>query len=316
MPTRGSRGSRSALLRGAARVRRRCAAAHRPGACARTADEPRAFGYQVGDVVQRTRHGRRCRTAWCSTSPVAAAARRARQRARAAQRRARSSAEPADGATSSTLAYQVFLSPPRGAHARDAGASRLRFQGQPRAQELRIEAWPVTVSPLVPVEVSPRRGPGRAAARRARRRRSTPRRAQLRLPATAPCCAAAARPTSRMSTSACRGGRARTGRSRWPGAQLRAPAARRSRRAQWREALQALHARLEPRRWARSCSSTDSTASSPRSRASRRCATTWRAFFRRSRDEFFGERRAGTRATAAGCVALVPRAAAMPNGAP
>ena len=36
----------------------------------------------------------------------------------------------------------------------------LRFQGQPRAQELRVEAWPVTVSPLVPVDVSPRRGLG------------------------------------------------------------------------------------------------------------------------------------------------------------
>lgn len=36
----------------------------------------------------------------------------------------------------------------------------LRFDGQPRAREVRIEAWPVTVSPLLPVKVSPRRGLG------------------------------------------------------------------------------------------------------------------------------------------------------------
>jgi mxaA protein len=36
----------------------------------------------------------------------------------------------------------------------------LRFEGQPRAQALRIDAWPVTVAPLVPLEVSPRNGLG------------------------------------------------------------------------------------------------------------------------------------------------------------
>ena len=36
----------------------------------------------------------------------------------------------------------------------------LRFTGTPRAQDLRIDAWPMTVAPLVPVEVSARTGLG------------------------------------------------------------------------------------------------------------------------------------------------------------
>ena len=36
----------------------------------------------------------------------------------------------------------------------------LRLRGEPRDQEVRVEAWPVTVSPLVPEDVSPRRGLG------------------------------------------------------------------------------------------------------------------------------------------------------------
>ena len=36
----------------------------------------------------------------------------------------------------------------------------LAFKGEPRQQDVRIDAWPLTVSPLAPVEVSPRRGLG------------------------------------------------------------------------------------------------------------------------------------------------------------
>jgi mxaA protein len=57
------------------------------------------------------------------------------------------------------LDYQLMLSPAQ-PRTLELPTLTLRFQGQPRAQELRIEAWPVTVSPLVQVDVSPRRGLG------------------------------------------------------------------------------------------------------------------------------------------------------------
>ena len=57
------------------------------------------------------------------------------------------------------LEYQLFRSPPA-VRTLELPPVTLRFAGQPRAQDLRIDAWPVTVSPLVPVEVSPRRGLG------------------------------------------------------------------------------------------------------------------------------------------------------------
>jgi mxaA protein len=57
------------------------------------------------------------------------------------------------------LDYQVFLSPIE-ARTLEMPALTLRYDGTPRAQEVRIESWPVTVAPLAPVEVSPRTGLG------------------------------------------------------------------------------------------------------------------------------------------------------------
>ncbi len=71
----------------------------------------------------------------------------------------RDSAETGGRRHELTLDYQLMHSPPQ-PRTFELPTLTLRFDGRPRAQDLRIEAWPVTVSPLVPVEVSPRRGLG------------------------------------------------------------------------------------------------------------------------------------------------------------
>lgn len=120
--------------------------------------EPRAFGYQVGDLVQRV-----------VTVEVPAGLQldeaslpRPGAHGGALELRAlrRSVARAAGGQRDElTLDYQVFLAPPA-ARTLEMPGFTLRYDGLPRAQELRIEAWPVTVAPLVPVDVSPRRGLG------------------------------------------------------------------------------------------------------------------------------------------------------------
>jgi len=129
-----------------------------PGQVDATLSEPRAFGYQLGDMVLRTV------TVDAADGLVLdeASVPQAGARGNALELRSvvrRSSAESGGRRHELMLAYQVFLSPPQPRTLEMPGFT-LRFKGQPRAQEVRIEAWPVTVSPLVPVEVSPRRGLG------------------------------------------------------------------------------------------------------------------------------------------------------------
>jgi len=57
------------------------------------------------------------------------------------------------------LDYQVFLAP-RELRVLEMPPIELRFDGSPRPQTLRIDAWPVTVGPLAPVEPSTREGLG------------------------------------------------------------------------------------------------------------------------------------------------------------
>ncbi|RZL93457.1 MAG: hypothetical protein EOP82_07765 [Variovorax sp.] len=129
-----------------------------PGQLDATTGEPRAFGYQIGDVVSRTVSVDASDGLVLDESSVPQPGARGNAlELRSVARR--SSAEPGGRRHELTLAYQVFLSPPQPRTLEMPGFT-LRFQGQPRAQEIRIEAWPVTVSPLVPVEVSPRRGLG------------------------------------------------------------------------------------------------------------------------------------------------------------
>ncbi|MDM0103473.1 hypothetical protein QTH97_00910 [Variovorax sp. J22R24] len=129
-----------------------------PGQVDATGSEPRAFGYQVGDMVSRTVMVDVADGLMLDESSVPQPGARGNAlELRSVSRR--SSAEPGGRRHELTLAYQVFLSPPQPRTLEMPGFT-LRFKGQPRAQEVRIEAWPVTVSPLVPVEVSPRRGLG------------------------------------------------------------------------------------------------------------------------------------------------------------
>ena len=123
-----------------------------------TTREPRAFGYQVGDIATRgiSIHVPEGLVLDETSVPQPGARGRAIELRRIARR---DSAEPGGQRHELTLDYQLMLSPAQ-PRTLELPTLTLRFQGQPRAQELRIEVWPVTVSPLVPVEVSPRRGLG------------------------------------------------------------------------------------------------------------------------------------------------------------
>ena len=124
---------------------------------ARTA-EPRAFGYQVGDLVQRqvTVQVPAGLALDETTLPRPGAHGTALELRRLL--RTRSAASGADR-EDLMLEYQVFLAP-SAVRTLEMPAFTLRFEGQPRAQDLHVDAWPVTVAPLVPVDVSPRRGLG------------------------------------------------------------------------------------------------------------------------------------------------------------
>ena len=122
------------------------------------ADEPRAFGYQVGDVVRRTLSvevpdGLVLDEASLPRTGARGTALELRALQRSVSRAAGASRERI------TLDYQIFLAP-REVRTLEMPTLTLRYEGQPRAQELRIEAWPLTVAPLVPVEVPARNGLG------------------------------------------------------------------------------------------------------------------------------------------------------------
>lgn len=114
------------------------------------ADEPRAFGYRVGDLVERRVQldlpaGRQLDPT--SLPPVGGRG------------------KPLElhsvvlGGDELRLVYQVFLSP-REVRTLEMPPLALRITGGPRVEELRVDAWPVTVAPLAPADVSPRRGLG------------------------------------------------------------------------------------------------------------------------------------------------------------
>jgi mxaA protein len=115
-----------------------------------TTDEPRAFGYQVGDVVQRRI------TVEVPDGLVLDENSLPRPGARGTALELRALRR---SGTQIELDYQVFLSPTE-ARTLEMPALTLRYDGTPRAQEVRIESWPVTVAPLAPLEVSPRTGLG------------------------------------------------------------------------------------------------------------------------------------------------------------
>jgi mxaA protein len=123
-----------------------------------SSDEPRAFGYQIGDLV--TRHIRVSVPAGLQLDERSVP--QAGRRGRAFELRQvhwQQHHEAGHTTHELRLQYQVFISPPQ-VQTLELPPLVLQFDGQPRPQALRIDAWPVTVAPLVPAEVSPRRGLG------------------------------------------------------------------------------------------------------------------------------------------------------------
>ncbi len=127
-----------------------------PDTLGASSDEPRAFGYTVGDVVSRRITLRV--PAGLELDPDSLPRAGARGRALELQRVVlhKSLAGVPDALR---LDYQVFLAP-RELRVLEMPPLELRFDGSPRPQTLRIDAWPVTVAPLAPVEPSPREGLG------------------------------------------------------------------------------------------------------------------------------------------------------------
>lgn len=132
-----------------------------------TADEPRAYGYSVGDVLQR-RVQLQLPPGWRLDLDALPMARRPGQAIELRSAVLQGSVL--------VLEYQVFLAPtevrtlelpvlrlrllgPAAAAAAGPGAASGAALGASE-QFLRVDAWPLTVAPLVPVAVSPRRGLG------------------------------------------------------------------------------------------------------------------------------------------------------------
>jgi mxaA protein len=117
-------------------------------------DDPRAYGHSVGDVV--TRHATIEVPDGLTLDPNSLP--QPGQRGRALELR-KVNLEPHGHTLDLRLEYQVFLAP-RDVRVLEMPPVMLQFTGKPRDQTLRIDAWPLSVAPLVPVDVSPRNGLG------------------------------------------------------------------------------------------------------------------------------------------------------------
>lgn len=112
--------------------------------------EPRAFGWTAGDVVQR----RLLIEAPAGMALDLASLPQARKPVQAIElRRARLQGREL------LLEYQVFLAPTT-LRTLEIAPMKLRFAGPAGERFVRVEAWPLTVAPLTPDEVSPREGLG------------------------------------------------------------------------------------------------------------------------------------------------------------
>jgi mxaA protein len=122
------------------------------------ASEPRAYGYQVGDLVRREVRIH-APSGWRldeSSLP------RPGGRGQAIELRRVDSRTLRVGAGTQyelQLEYQVFLSP-AAVRTLEIAPLRLRLDGPGRTQELLVEAWPITVAPLVAAAAPARRGLG------------------------------------------------------------------------------------------------------------------------------------------------------------
>uniref|UniRef100_UPI003137CCF8 hypothetical protein n=1 Tax=Variovorax sp. YR752 TaxID=1884383 RepID=UPI003137CCF8 len=122
------------------------------------ASEPRAYGYQVGDHLQR-RVVVHAPAGWVldEASVPRPGARGTALELRSVQRR--SVADGGGQRIELDLDYQVFLAP-AAVRTVEIAPIALRFAGASRSEDLRIDAWPVTIAPLVQVEAPTRRGLG------------------------------------------------------------------------------------------------------------------------------------------------------------
>ena len=123
-----------------------------------TTVEPRAYGWQLGDVVQRE-----VRIEAHEAFTLEADSLPRPGRVGSAFELRRIDIDTTRSANSRQhrlrLEYQVFLSP-QAVKTLELPPLTLRFASGGRRQDVRVDAWPVTVAPLVPVDVSPRRGLG------------------------------------------------------------------------------------------------------------------------------------------------------------
>jgi len=144
------------------------------------ADQPRAFGYSVGDRVERRVTVRASAGLTLDETSLPAVGRKGR--ALELRELERQVFREAGGGQRLELrfVYQVFLAPPATRTLEmppvtlnfrpDAveptlapsapSAASAAASAATRSETARIDAWPLTVSPLVPVDVSPRRGLG------------------------------------------------------------------------------------------------------------------------------------------------------------
>lgn len=130
-----------------------------PAAAAEVAvQEPRAFGYAVGDVVSRVVTLQL--PAGQSLDPASLPADNRRGQAIELRQVAqRSLWQPGGQRVELRFDYQIFLSPPE-LRTLELPPIVLRLTGGPRVEELRVDAWPVTVGPLAPAEARQREGLG------------------------------------------------------------------------------------------------------------------------------------------------------------
>ncbi len=127
-----------------------------------TQPDPRAFGYFVGDVLTRRIEVQVPVALQLDPESLPRAGRQGQAlelRQVEWQRGGVWAAGQTTQTATLTLGYQVFLAP-REVRTLEMPPVLLRFTGGPRPETLRIDALPVTVAPLVPLEVSPRHGLG------------------------------------------------------------------------------------------------------------------------------------------------------------
>lgn len=122
------------------------------------ASEPRAYGYQVGDLVQRDVR-LFVPSGWRLDDTSVPRPGGRGQALELRQVDLRSQRDHAGLRYELKLVYQVFLSP-ASVRTLEIAAIRLRFEGEGRIEEQLVEAWPVTVAPLAPAVAAARRGLG------------------------------------------------------------------------------------------------------------------------------------------------------------